>query len=123
MKTTLYRSVSSGLLSLGVLSTIFVQKTLAIDPLEWLKGIMELPSAGGSLEDFILKIINMAIGFSALVAVVMIVFAGFKYITAAGDENKITSATKTLTYAIVGLVVCFIAVLIVNFVIAEIIGQ
>lgn len=123
MKTTLFKSVSSGLLSLGVLSTLFVQKTLAVDPLEWLKGIMELPSAGGSLEDFIIKLINMAIGFSALVAVVMIVFAGFKYITAAGDENKISSATKTLTYAIVGLVVCFISVLLVNFVIAEIIGQ
>lgn len=123
MKTTLFKSVSSGLLSLGVLSTLFVQKTLAVDPLEWLKGIMELPSAGGSLEDFIIKLINMAIGFSALVAVVMIVFAGFKYITAAGDENKISSATKTLTFAIVGLVVCFISVLLVNFVIAEIIGQ
>lgn len=123
MKTTLFKSVSSGLLSLGVLSTLFVQKTLAVDPLEWLKGIMELPGPEGSLEDFIIKLINMAIGFSALVAVVMIVFAGFKYITAAGDENKISSATKTLTFAIVGLVVCFISVLLVNFVIAEIIGQ
>lgn len=123
MKTTLFKSVSSGLLSLGVLSTLFVQRTLAVDPLEWLQGIMELPGPEGSLEDFIIKLINMAIGFSALVAVVMIVFAGFKYITAAGDENKISSATKTLTFAIVGLVVCFISVLLVNFVIAEIIGQ
>ena len=56
---------------------------------------------------------------TAIVAVVMIVFAGFKYITANGDENKISSATKTLTFAIVGLVVCFIAVMLVNFVIAE----
>lgn len=90
---------------------------MGFDPLEWLNSLLTLPSADGTLKDFITKIINWAIGFSAVVAVVMIIFAGFKYITAAGDENKISSATKTLTYAIVGLVVCFIAVLLVNFVI------
>lgn len=90
---------------------------MEFDPLEWLNSLLTLPSADGTLMDFITKIINWAIGFSAVVAVVMIIFAGFKYITAAGDENKISSATKTLTYAIVGLVVCFIAVLLVNFVI------
>lgn len=90
---------------------------MGFDPLEWLNSLLTLPSSDGTLMDFITKIINWAIGFSAVVAVVMIIFAGFKYITAAGDENKISSATKTLTYAIVGLVVCFIAVLLVNFVI------
>lgn len=87
--------------------------------MEWLQGLLVLPGADSTLQDFIIKIINWAIGFSAVVAVVMIIFAGFKYITAGGDENKIGSATKTLTYAIVGLVVCFIAVLLVNFVVAE----
>lgn len=90
-----------------------------MDPLQWLKELMTLPGADSTLQDFIIKVINWAIGFSAVVAVVMIVFAGFKYITANGDENKIGSATKTLTFAIVGLVVCFIAVLLVNFVMTE----
>ena len=115
----LLRISSTGFLGIFTLMAVFVKKTLAIDPLEWLQQITELPSAGSSLEEFIIKIINWAIGFSAIVAVVMIVFAGFKYITANGDENKISSATKTLTYAIVGLVVCFIAVMLVNFVIGE----
>jgi len=115
----LLRISSTGFLCIFALMTVFVKKTFAIDPLEWLQKITELPSAGSSLEEFIIKIINWAIGFSAIVAVVMIVFAGFKYITANGDENKISSATKTLTYAIVGFVVCFIAVMLVNFVIGE----
>ena len=87
--------------------------------MEWLQGLLVLPGADSTLQDFIIKNINWAIGFSAVVAVVMIIFAGFKYITAGGDENKIGSATKTPTHAIVGLVVCFIAVLIVNFVVAQ----
>lgn len=108
-----------GVLGLAILPSLFVKRALAVDPLTWLQQITELPSAGDSLQEFILKIINFAIGFSAIVAVIMIIFAGFKYITANGDENKITSATKTLTFAIVGLVVCFIAVMLVNFVIGE----
>ncbi|HNW23248.1 MAG TPA: pilin [Candidatus Dojkabacteria bacterium] len=119
MKDTLLKISRLGILAFGILPTLFVKKTFAMDPLEWLKQITELPNSSTSLEDFIIKIINWAIGFSAIVAVVMIVFAGFKYITANGDENKISSATKTLTFAIVGLVVCFIAVMLVNFVIAE----
>lgn len=119
MKEILLKVSRIGVLAFAILPTLFVKKTLAIDPMEWLRQITELPGADGTLEDFIIKIINWAIGFSAVVAVVMIVFAGFKYITANGDENKISSATKTLTFAIVGLVVCFIAVMIVNFVIAE----
>ena len=119
MKEILLKISRIGVLAFAILPTLFVKKTLAIDPMEWLRQITELPGADGTLEDFIIKIINWAIGFSAVVAVVMIVFAGFKYITANGDENKISSATKTLTFAIVGLVVCFMAVMIVNFVIAE----
>lgn len=119
MKDALLKISRLGILAFATLPTLFVKKTFAMDPLEWLKQITELPNSNTSLEDFIIKIINWAIGFSAIVAVVMIVFAGFKYITANGDENKISSATKTLTFAIVGLVVCFIAVMLVNFVIAE----
>ena len=77
----------------------------------------EFPGPDGDLIEWILKIINWLIGASALVAVVMIVVSGFKYITANGDENRISQATKTLTYSIVGLVLCFIAGMIVNFVI------
>jgi len=73
------------------------------------------------LMTMIYGIINWAIGIAALVCVVVLIVSGYKYITAAGDENKVESATKTLTFAIIGLVVCFIAVILVKFVIGDII--
>lgn len=57
--------------------------------------------------------------FSAVVgvaAVIMIITAGFKYITSGGDTAKITSAKNTLVYAIVGLVVVALSQFIVKFV-------
>ncbi len=74
------------------------------------------------LMQMIYSIINWAVGIAALICVIILIASGYKYITAAGDENKVESATKTLTFAIIGLVVCFIAVILVQFVIKNIIN-
>ncbi len=62
------------------------------------------------------RVIRLVILLAALVCVAILIAAGYSYITAAGDEQKIEKATKTLTYAIVGLVICFISVILVEFV-------
>ena len=70
----------------------------------------------GDLSDFIVTILNWIIGFAGVVCVVMIIVGGYSYMTAGGDESKVKDASKTLTNAIIGLVICFIAVILVNFV-------
>jgi len=47
-----------------------------------------------------------------LVAVLMIIYGGFVYITAAGDPAKATSAKGILTFAIIGLAIALLAKLI-----------
>jgi hypothetical protein len=59
------------------------------------------------------NILSVVIG---IVAVVMIMVAGFKYITAGGDSGQIGSAKNTLIYAIIGLVIVALAQSIVHFV-------
>ena len=70
----------------------------------------------GELDGLIVKILNWLISLGGLVCVVMIIASGYAYMTAGGDEQKVTSAQKSLTNAIIGLVICFIAVMLVNFV-------
>ncbi len=77
----------------------------------------------GELDDLIVKILNWLIGLGGLICVVMIIVAGYSYMTAGGDEQKVTSAQKTLTNAIIGLVICFVAVMLVNFVLKTFLGQ
>lgn len=60
------------------------------------------------------NVINAALVFSGVIALVLIIYSGIKYITSRGDQTKIDEAKKTLTYAIVGLIVIFLSFFIVQ---------
>jgi hypothetical protein len=60
--------------------------------------------------------INFFVYFSAFVAVVLIVVAGYGFMTSAGDPEKVKKAQGTLTAAIVGMIIVFMARMIVGFV-------
>lgn len=81
-----------------------------------------LQGKGGSLEAFITSALNLVISLSALAAVGILIFSGIMYITAAGDDSKVEKATKGITFAIIGLVICFIAVIVVNFVMRKLLS-
>ena len=66
--------------------------------------------------------IDFFVGFSALVAVAILIISGYMFITAAGDPEKIEKGQKGITAAIVGLIIVFLARTIINFVIGEILG-
>ena len=110
--------ISGGALALyvgftGLVGQAFAQKSAN----DWIGGIDGVDS---QLDSWVVTMLNWAIGLAALAAVAMLVAAGFMYITANGDEGKVEKATKTLTFAIIGLVVCFIAVMLVRFVLTNI---
>ena len=70
-----------------------------------------------NLNTIIARVINTLSVFVGVIAVIMIMVGGFKYATAAGDSNKVTSAKNTIVYAIIGLVIVALAQVIVKFVI------
>lgn len=51
------------------------------------------------------KIINTAMLFLGIIAVILVLVAGFKWMTAAGNEEQVTSAKKLLGQAVIGLVI------------------
>ena len=53
------------------------------------------------------------------IAVIMVIYGGFRYITSGGDSNNVSAAKNTLIYAIVGLLIVVVAQLIVHFVIGS----
>jgi ketopantoate hydroxymethyltransferase len=64
----------------------------------------------------IASIINVVLGFLGIVAVVIIILGGFKWMTAAGNEDKIDEAKKLITAGIIGLVIIMAAWGIATFV-------
>lgn len=67
-------------------------------------------------------ILNTVYLVAGMIAVLIIVIAGFFYITANGDSNQITKAKNTILYAVIGLVVVMFAFVITQFVISKVAG-
>lgn len=74
----------------------------------------------GGLPDLILGIINTILILAAVIALGFIVYGGFMYITARGDEQAVEAAKGSITNAVIGLVVLGIAAAIVQFVLTAI---
>ena len=63
------------------------------------------------------QIINLFSAVVGIIAVIMIIVGGVKYITSGGSSEKTSSAKDTILFAIVGLIVVALAQIIVRFVI------
>jgi len=58
-----------------------------------------------SLMAFVDNIIDAALDLGAIVAVLAIIYAGFMFVTASGDEEKIKTAKKILLYSVIGIAI------------------
>lgn len=67
---------------------------------------------------FISPLIVNALILGGILAFVTIIFAGYQYISGAGDKAKIAQAQNMLNYAIIGLVV-----MVAGYVITLLVGQ
>ena len=67
------------------------------------------------------SVINVALGFLGIIAVGLILYAGFKWMTAGGSEDKITEARKLLVAGVIGLIIILAAFAIANFVLTQLI--
>ena len=65
------------------------------------------------------QITNTILYIVGVVAVIMLIIGGIKYLISGGDSKKVTDAKNTILYAIIGLVIAVLSFAIVNFVIAS----
>jgi hypothetical protein len=71
------------------------------------------------INDIVHTIVNLLSALVGIVAVIMIIIGGFRYITSGGNDASVTSAKNTILYAIIGLVVVALAQLIVRFTLSK----
>ena len=78
------------------------------------------PSSSADLNDVFKTVVNVLLYVIGALSVVMLIFGGIRYTLSAGDSNKVTAAKNTIMYALIGLVVAFLAYAIVNWVLGSI---
>jgi hypothetical protein len=94
---------------------IFVQQAHAVDM--GMNFAQNLGLADRDPREAAISLIRLIMTFLGIIAVVIILLGGFKWMTAAGNEDKVGEAKKLIGAGIIGLVIILSAFLIVNFVV------
>ena len=68
------------------------------------------------------RVINAVLGIVGSIALVMFIYGGFSWMTAAGNQESVTKGRNILIWATVGLIVIFSAYALVKFVFTAIGG-
>lgn len=64
-------------------------------------------------------VINVLLGFLGIIAVVIILIGGFKWMTAGGNEDKVAEARKLIMAGVIGLIIVLASYAIAMFVIDQ----
>ena len=70
----------------------------------------------------IFLVINVILGFLSIIAIIIVLSGGFKWMTAGGNEDKISEAKKLIISGIVGLAVIFTSYAIATFVVRSLVN-
>jgi len=108
--------------AIAVMSMVFALSALPVLALE--TGIGYGTATGLGTKDVregVMAIVNTLLGFLGIIAILIILWGGFRWMTAGGNEEKIGEAKKIITAGIIGLVIIFISYAIATFVIQQLI--
>jgi len=68
-----------------------------------------------NLINVVLRVVQWILGVLPLVAVIFLILGGFQWLTSAGDEERVERAKRTISAAVIGLVIVLLAWAIVEF--------
>lgn len=77
-------------------------------------------SAANNANALLISVTSWILGIVGAVAVLFIIYGGFRYITAQGNSQQMDAAKNILIKAIIGLVIVVVAYVIVNVVVTAI---
>lgn len=127
-------AATSGLVALGVVCSVGVGSAAAVDLfhgacVDRAKGTASnsaacTPQDGSDTisgpNGLLGKVTNIIALVTGIVAILFVLFGGFKYLTSSGESGKVQEAKNTIIYALVGLVVIVMARSIILFVLNKV---
>lgn len=121
MKNIKLLAKTSAGLAVAVAAAFVPAQLVSADSKAQVQSGVDMTGASSSMD--VPGVIAAAVNFLSVVvgalSVIMIIVAGFKYVTSGGDSGKVTSAKNTIVYAVVGLIIVILAQAIVKFVLEK----
>ncbi len=72
-------------------------------------------TATDSINKVVHTVVNLLSAIVGIIAVIMIIVGGLRYVTSGGNDTSVTSAKNTILYAIIGLIIVAMAQILVHF--------
>lgn len=119
----LYYKIGAGLSTLPILllpAAAMAQLTEAERHLQE-TGLVVGQGQTQSLPTLVGRFINVLLSVLGIIFVVLIVYAGFLYMTAGGSEDNVKKAKRLMSQAIIGLIIIVTAYAISAFVISQLV--
>lgn len=69
---------------------------------------IENPLQANSFEELIGKIIDFLVKVGIIIAPIFIIFAGFLFLTAGGDPNKLNTAKNLILWTLIGIAILLV---------------
>lgn len=122
------RNILSQLIPIGVIvvfaATVFLSEPLFALSLQ--EGVNAARGSGQPTDLFgpagiVSTITNVLLFIAGALSVIMIIIGGLRYAISGGNSGNVTAAKNTVLYAIIGLIVAFLAYAIVNWVLGALV--
>ncbi|MFH1720026.1 MAG: PKD domain-containing protein, partial [Patescibacteria group bacterium] len=78
------------------------------------QGYDEGLTRASNVREFAVNVTNFILGFLGLIGIIMIIYGGFMYLTAGGEQEQLEKGKKSVLYAAVGIVIVMASYAIVN---------
>lgn len=111
------------------LAVVFIYSSTPVEAIDWsLRNGVEAAQGSGVPTNLfgdagiVTTATNFLLFIAGALAVVMLIWGGLRYTVSGGNASAVTAAKNTVLYAIVGLIVAFLAFAAVNFVLGTLTG-
>ena len=128
MKLLKNKKIIAGLMTLSLVSVMALPMAVgasSADSSNCGTGVGQVPCVSDlglgstSLSALVTNIISLILGFLGILAVLIVLWGGFIWMTAGGEQDKVDKAKKLIISGIIGLVIIFAAYAIATFVISN----
>ena len=112
------KNIIAGLITtLAILPSVVLAQNPVTNGFEYASKIGGGAFGSADLRDTIVQLVNVLLGFLGIIAVIIILWGGFKWMTAGGNEESVGEARSLIIAGIIGLAIIIASFAISKFVI------